>query len=78
MDEWVVYRPHQNRLRRIVREAGQRQAKRRCLLAPRVRVDDDPGGGGHLDPPWHDGQYRTQITFGREPNHGIQKALSRC
>jgi len=75
MDEWMVDRPHDNRLCGVVRERGERKPKRRRLLAPRPRIDDGTRRRGHFDPSLHDGQNRTEITFGGDPNHGIEKAL---
>ena len=76
MDEWVVHRPHHNRLRRIVRETGEGQAERCRLLAPWARIDDGPRRRRRLDAILHDREYRAEIAFGRKPNHGIEKALS--
>ena len=76
MDEWVVDRPHDESLRTVVGEAGERQPKRSSLLALWVRIDYGSRRRGHFDTRRHDGKDGTQIPFGRDPNNGVEKALS--
>jgi hypothetical protein len=77
MDEWMVDRPHNQRFCGVVCEGGEREPKRGRLLAPRPRIDNATRRRWHFDPSLHHGQNRTEITFGRDPNHGLEKALTR-
>ena len=76
MDEWVVDRPHQNRLRGVVGQPSEGKAQRSGLFTSRVRIDDGPRGGGHVDPPLDHGEDGAQVPFGRDPNYRVDKALA--
>jgi hypothetical protein len=58
MDEWVVDRPHHNRLCGIVRESGESKPKRRRLLAPRAWIYDGARGRWDVDAAVDHGQDR--------------------
>ena len=77
MDERMVDRPHDNRLRGVVCESCESKPKRGRLLAPRPWIYDRACGRGDVDAALDHGQYRPQVTFGCDPNHRVEKALTR-
>src|SRR5687767_5062886 len=77
MDERMVDRPHDDGLRAVVGEAGERQPKRSRLLTFGVRIHYGPRRSGHVDARRHDGEDRAQVRFGSDPNDRVEKALPR-
>ena len=72
----MVDRPHDNRLRGVVCESGERKPKRGRLLAPRPWIQDRARGRGNVDAALDHRQHGAQITFGCDPNHRVEKALA--
>ena len=76
MDEWMVHRPHHNRLRGVVGQPNKGEAQGSGLLASRVRIEDGPRGGWHGDPRLNHREDGAQVPFGRDPNDRVEKALA--
>jgi hypothetical protein len=76
MDEWMVDRPHDNRFRGVVCESSESKPKRGRLLASQTWIYDRARRCGNIGATLDHGQHGTQVTFGCDPNHRIEEALT--